>query len=61
MNGGELTRTLDAVSQWHDDIVRALRAVRQHLKCGLSPAPESLSDALRRRILELEVDCEHTE
>ena len=61
MNGDELTRTLDAVSQWHDDIVRALRAVRQHLKGGLPPAPESLSDALRRRILKLEVDCEHTE
>ena len=61
MNGDELTRTLDAVSEWHDHIVRALRAVRQRLRGGLPPAPEALSAALRRRILKIEVDCEHTE
>ncbi len=61
MSEGELARTLDAVSEWHEDIVRALRAVRQRLKGGLPPAPAALSDALRRRILKIEVDCEHAE
>jgi hypothetical protein len=41
--------------------IDALRAVRERLKGGLPPAPETLSDALRRRILKIEVDCEHTE
>jgi uncharacterized protein (TIGR02444 family) len=61
MDDGELTQALDAVAGWHEEIVRALRAVRQRLKGGLPPAPEALRDALRRRILKSEVDSEHTE
>lgn len=57
----QLSAVLEAVDQWHRNVVRALRAVRQSLKGGIPPAPIAQSDALRNRILKTEVDCEHAE
>ncbi len=48
-----------AVTEWHGDIVRGVRAVRQRLKGG--PAPLGLSEPLRRRIAKIEVELEHVE
>ena len=50
-----------AVAEWHGDVVRGVRAVRQRLKGGLAPAPLDLSEPLRRRIAKIEVDLEHVE
>ena len=50
-----------AVSAWHHEVVRPLRAVRTRMKGGMQPAPLQLSDSLRRRIQKIEIDCEHTE
>jgi uncharacterized protein (TIGR02444 family) len=51
----------EAVAEWHEHIVRGTRAVRQRLKGGLPPAPEALSEPLRRRIAKIEVELEHVE
>lgn len=61
MTEAELKSALDAVAEWNAHIVRGLRVVRQALRGGMAPAPDAYSTALRRRILETEVDCEHTE
>ena len=57
----QLSAALATVDEWHRDVVSALRAVRQSLKGGMSPALLSQSDALRSHILNAEVDCEHAE
>ena len=50
-----------AVAQWHEVVVRGVRAVRQRLKGGMPPAPVALSDPLRRRLAAIEVQLEHVE
>lgn len=50
-----------AVETWHQDVVRALRAVRTLMKGGMDPAPADLRESLRQRIQKTEIDCEHTE
>lgn len=52
---------LDAARAWNERVVCGLRAVRRWIKetpTGIDPA---LADALRRRIVAVEVDCEHAE
>ncbi len=61
LTDAELDSALAAVETWSREVVCALRAVRNRLKGGLAPVPRDRSDALRRRILKLEVDCEHAE
>jgi uncharacterized protein (TIGR02444 family) len=50
-----------AVDAWHEDIVRALRAIRTRMKNDMDPAPPALAESLRQRIQKTEIDCEHTE
>lgn len=64
--GGRLSRTevetcREAVTAWHDSVVRPLRGVRRILKGGLGSAPADLSDTLRRAIQAREIDAEHIE
>lgn len=61
MTPDELRKVKEAVGPWHQDVVRALRAVRFALKDGMDPAPRNLSDAMRKRIAKTEIDCEHVE
>ena len=61
MSDADLSSVLDAVDDWNQNVVRGLRAVRQRLKGGLPPALAALSEALRSRILKIEVDSEHAE
>jgi uncharacterized protein (TIGR02444 family) len=49
------------VSQWHDDIVLPLRAVRRRLKSGPKPAPSDLTEALRDKIASVEIEAELVE
>ncbi len=60
-DAGETAAMTAAVAEWHADIVRGVRAVRQRLKGGLAPAPLDLSEPLRRRIAKIEVELEHVE
>ena len=50
-----------AVHEWHEDIVRVLRALRTRMKGGMAHAPAELAESLRQRIQKTEIDCEHTE
>ena len=51
-----------AVSRgWNPEIVCGLRALRIRLRSGVAHVPKELSDAVRRQILEIEIDCEHVE
>lgn len=49
------------VDEWHNEIVRALRAVRRRLKSGPAPAPDIRTAALRRHVAESELDAEMVE
>lgn len=57
----ELDAALAAAAAWNRDIVCGLRAVRDRLKGGIAPVPKERGDALRKRILKIEIDCEHAE
>ena len=43
------------------DIVCAIRAVRIRLRDEIALVPKELSDAVRKKLLEVEIDCEHVE
>lgn len=49
------------VSPWQQEVVRPLRAVRQRLKTGPTPAPNEDTGELRRRLAQLEIDAEMIE
>ena len=57
----QMTALLAAVSIWHEDVVRALRAIRVRMKGGIGDEPTQLSESLRQRIQKIEIDCEHAE
>jgi uncharacterized protein (TIGR02444 family) len=46
------------VDTWHHEVVRPLRAVRQHLKTRSAPAPDSGTAELRRKVQKLEIEAE---
>jgi uncharacterized protein (TIGR02444 family) len=46
------------VDEWHTEVVRPLRAVRQRLKSGPAPAPDERTAVLRSAIQKLEIDAE---
>jgi uncharacterized protein (TIGR02444 family) len=53
-----LTTARQRVQDWHLEVVRPLRSVRQRLKSGPSPAPTPATAELRRRLQVLEVESE---
>lgn len=61
LGAGEAAAMTAAVAEWHAEVVRGVRAVRQLLKDGVAPAPIGLTEPLRRRIAKIEVDLEHVE
>ena len=46
------------VDEWHQEVVRPLRAVRQRLKTGPAPAPDDLTAQLRSKVQKIEIDAE---
>jgi uncharacterized protein (TIGR02444 family) len=61
LNDAEMDAALGAVADWHEEVVRSLRAVRTRMKGGVANAPAELAESLRQRIQKAEIDCEHTE
>ncbi|MEE2997206.1 MAG: TIGR02444 family protein [Pseudomonadota bacterium] len=61
LTGSQMASVDAAVKEWHQDVVRALRAVRVRMKTGVGNAPDDLTEALRQRIQKIEIDCEHVE
>lgn len=57
----ERRRAEEAVAEWHDEIVRSLRALRTRLKSGPGPAPSAASEKLRSGIKALELEAERLE
>lgn len=51
----------ETVAEWHDEIVRGLRALRTRLKSGPDPAPSPASEKLRSGIKALELEAERLE
>lgn len=48
----------DRVDTWHREVVRPLRAVRQRLKTGPTPAPGETTAHLRRKLQQIEIEAE---
>jgi uncharacterized protein (TIGR02444 family) len=54
----DVTTARDRVRDWHSEVVRPLRSVRQRLNNGPSPAPSPATTELRRKLQELEIEFE---
>ena len=54
-------QAIEAARVWNKDVVQALRNVRRVMRPGIPPIDKAISDSLRRRILEIEIDCERAE
>jgi uncharacterized protein (TIGR02444 family) len=61
MSAAELRSALDAVAEWNGVVVCGMRAIRRRMKEGMPPVPMERSEALRKVLMKLEVDCEHAE
>ena len=57
----EMAGVLERVGAWHEEVVRRLRAVRQRMKEGAPGMEEALVEAVRKRVLGAELECEHVE
>ncbi|MDF1736949.1 MAG: TIGR02444 family protein [Minwuia sp.] len=57
----ELDLALQAVESWRDNVIRSLHDLKRHLKGDVRPAPKTLSDDLRRVVVESELHAEHIE
>jgi uncharacterized protein (TIGR02444 family) len=61
LSEAELAHTLEAVAEWNEVVVCGMRAIRRRMKEGMPPVPQARSEALRKVLIKLEVDCEHAE
>lgn len=58
LTGSSLEAARSSIEPWHREVVRPLRGVRQRLKTGPAPAPDSATTELRRKVQELEIEAE---
>lgn len=61
LNDREMAHVLQVSANWNPEIVCGLRRVRILLRDEIPLVPRELSDAVRKHILALEIDCEHVE
>ncbi len=61
LSGEDFARIEAALGPWHEAVIAPLRAVRDRLKAGVEGAPADAAAALRRRVLEVELDAERVE
>jgi uncharacterized protein (TIGR02444 family) len=61
LDAADFGHVLDVSANWNPDIVCAIRAVRIRLRDEIALVPKELSDAVRKKLLEVEIDCEHVE
>lgn len=54
----DLETVAATVGDWHREVVRPLRAVRQRLKTGPAPAPNEATGTLRGKLQKLEIEAE---
>jgi uncharacterized protein (TIGR02444 family) len=58
LEAADLKRAIGAVAGWQHDVVQPLRAVRRRLKAGVPPISTAESEALRRKVNDLEIEGE---
>lgn len=61
LDPGALREKHAAIAEWHQTVVRHLRALRQRLKEPVGSVESDLAQALRARIQKIEIDAEHIE
>lgn len=61
LSDAELDHVLAVSAGWNPEIVCGLRDLRIRLRDGVERVPRDLSDALRKRILAVEIEAEHVE
>ena len=61
LTDAEMDHVLQVSSNWNPEIVCGLRRVRILLRDEIPLIPKDLSDAIRKQLLALEIDCEHVE
>lgn len=57
----DLRHAVAAVRSWHGDIVRPIRAVRRRLDRGFAESQAGEVEALRQRLLQVEIEAERIE
>ena len=61
LDDSDFGHALGVSANWNPDIVCAIRDVRNRLRQEIASVPKDLSDAIRLKLLELEIECEHVE
>ena len=54
----DIRRAMGAADAWQREVVQPLRAVRRRLKAGVAPVSATESEALRRKVNDLELEGE---
>jgi len=57
----DIAQIVEAVSAWHGEIVRGLRAVRKRLKDPVAGEERDLALSIRKQVQKIEIDAEHIE
>jgi len=57
----DIAQIVEAVSAWHREIVRGLRAVRKRLKEPVGGEDRELALSIRKQVQKIEIDAEHIE
>ena len=57
----DFAHALNVSANWNPEIVCAVRDVRIRLRREIALVPKDLSDAVRKKLLEIEIECEHVE
>ena len=61
LDDSDFGHALAVSANWNPEIVCAIRDVRIRLRQEIALVPKALSDAVRKKLLELEIECEHVE
>jgi uncharacterized protein (TIGR02444 family) len=61
LDDADFAHALRVSTNWNPEIVCAIRDVRIRLRQEIALVPKELSDAVRKKLLDLEIECEHVE
>lgn len=61
LSSEEMAGVLEQVAEWHEKVVRQLRAVRQRMRGGAPGMGKELVESVRKHVLGAELECEHIE
>lgn len=61
LDDAEMEHALTVSANWNPNIVCAVREVRIRLREEIALVPKDLSDAFHKKLLRLEIGCEHVE